>query len=89
MSVCDAASQTPHRRPSGDSPAHRREHLGCWQGEKQRAQRQEKLTEKNEPERGQKSAEAGAPEVSRSSDLSEETHSVARRPPKPPPAAKR
>ena len=24
------ASQTPHRRPSGDSPAHRREHLGCW-----------------------------------------------------------
>ena len=44
---------------------------------------------KNEPERGQKSAEAGAPEVSRSSDLSEEMHSVARRPPKPPPAAKR
>ena len=33
MSVCDAASQTPHRRPSGDSPAHRREHLGCWQGD--------------------------------------------------------
>ena len=28
MSVCDAASQTPHRRPSGDTPAHRREHLG-------------------------------------------------------------
>ena len=30
VSVCDAASQTPHRRPSGDSPAHRHEHLSCW-----------------------------------------------------------
>ena len=45
--------------------------------------------EKNEPKRGHKSAEAGAPEVSRSSDLSEEMNEVARRPPKPPPAAKR
>ena len=49
---------------------------------------QEKLTEKNELEGGQKSAETGTPEVSRSSDLSEEMNEVARRPPKPPPAAK-
>ena len=34
-------------------------------------------------------AEAATPEVSRSSDVSEEMNEVARRPPKPPPAAKR
>ena len=34
-------------------------------------------------------AEAAMPEASRSSDLSEEMNGVARRPPKPPPAAKR
>ena len=34
-------------------------------------------------------AEAATPEVSQSSDLSEEMNEVARRPPKPPPAAKR